>query len=393
MVKYCDICNNTHKNIKVNRCNNCRYGLCDICDKIINIKYKECLEHIPKYRKAKLLASQNKNVIKNSETIKVEDTSFYLSLEEIVKNVIDYIIEKIDHIIEPIIDVLIETTTFSLIIPPVIKLFKSSIIIDEKLEFQLKNDKLFQQMYNSFDNILKKMYDKMDSLTKRDLYSFMQNNNYKLNKNNTLLLINIGNQIMTYTHYKYILIDLETTGFNKNTNSIIQIGAKIFDEDNIFNKYINPDVEIPSIIETLTGITNTFIKQNGTPLKNVLTEFILWMLSIKEPLILVGHNINTFDIPFLEAEFIKAGINNWQSYVNIYGSIDTLKIIKYDKTIKKSFTDIKNCKLLTIYKYLYDDIPINVHNAIGDINMIEKILNHTKLNYLWRDTDIKQFYK
>ena len=38
----CSICGDEHKNRKVNRCNKCRQGLCDNCDKKIDIKYKLC---------------------------------------------------------------------------------------------------------------------------------------------------------------------------------------------------------------------------------------------------------------------------------------------------------------------------------------------------------------
>jgi hypothetical protein len=41
----CDICHDPHKNRKVNRCNDCRIGLCDICGKTINPIYKTCWQH------------------------------------------------------------------------------------------------------------------------------------------------------------------------------------------------------------------------------------------------------------------------------------------------------------------------------------------------------------
>lgn len=38
----CEKCGNQHKNRVVNRCNQCRIGHCDKCNKIINKKYKKC---------------------------------------------------------------------------------------------------------------------------------------------------------------------------------------------------------------------------------------------------------------------------------------------------------------------------------------------------------------
>lgn len=40
--KTCEKCMKTHKNRIVNRCNNCRYGLCDICNIEIDNKYHKC---------------------------------------------------------------------------------------------------------------------------------------------------------------------------------------------------------------------------------------------------------------------------------------------------------------------------------------------------------------
>ncbi len=38
----CEICDKPHKNRKVNRCNECRVGICDDCNKPCNEKYKRC---------------------------------------------------------------------------------------------------------------------------------------------------------------------------------------------------------------------------------------------------------------------------------------------------------------------------------------------------------------
>ena len=38
----CEKCGEPHKNRVVNRCNNCRKGVCDECDKECELKYKKC---------------------------------------------------------------------------------------------------------------------------------------------------------------------------------------------------------------------------------------------------------------------------------------------------------------------------------------------------------------
>ena len=38
----CDACGNPHQNRKVNRCNTCRMGICDMCGVLCNPQYKMC---------------------------------------------------------------------------------------------------------------------------------------------------------------------------------------------------------------------------------------------------------------------------------------------------------------------------------------------------------------
>ena len=38
----CEMCNETHRNRTVNRCNKCRKGFCDECSCVIQTKYRKC---------------------------------------------------------------------------------------------------------------------------------------------------------------------------------------------------------------------------------------------------------------------------------------------------------------------------------------------------------------
>lgn len=40
----CEICDEPHKNRKVNRCNDCRIGICDDCNSKCNPRYKKCYD-------------------------------------------------------------------------------------------------------------------------------------------------------------------------------------------------------------------------------------------------------------------------------------------------------------------------------------------------------------
>lgn len=99
----------------------------------------------------------------------------------------------------------------------------------------------------------------------------------------------------------YVVFDVETTGFSPRNDKIIEIGAvkvrdnKIVDE---LSSLIKIDFELPSIIKTLTGISDEDLFY-GEPEKETLEKFV----SFVGQDYLIGHNVK-FDI-----NFVSAGIN------------------------------------------------------------------------------------
>ena len=132
----------------------------------------------------------------------------------------------------------------------------------------------------------------------------------------------------------YVVFDIETTGFSIQRNEIIQIAAKIIDnngfelEDGSFSSLVKPKCLINHIISSLTGITNEQVK-NEESIEIVLKKFINFIhqtlsfsskfdkedMTIDESfqhvqgktVILVAHNGNRFDIPFLMSK-MPAGV-------------------------------------------------------------------------------------
>ncbi|MBT3704618.1 hypothetical protein HOG17_02435 [Candidatus Peregrinibacteria bacterium] len=103
----------------------------------------------------------------------------------------------------------------------------------------------------------------------------------------------------------FISLDLETTGLDKRTNRIIEIGATKFDlEGNMeeFQTFIDPGIPIPQFITHITGIKNEDVE--GAP---TLEEKTPELLEFIGDLPIVGHFIS-FDTSFLKAKGLK--INN-----------------------------------------------------------------------------------
>ena len=73
-----------------------------------------------------------------------------------------------------------------------------------------------------------------------------------------------------------VALDLETTGLDPRTDSIIEIGAIRFNNRRIeeeFETLINPQRGIPEFITRLTGISNPMV-QNSPTIEEVLPELV-----------------------------------------------------------------------------------------------------------------------
>lgn len=148
----------------------------------------------------------------------------------------------------------------------------------------------------------------------------------------------------------YIIFDLETTGFGKDTE-IIEISALKVENDKIidsFDSLVCPSTPISADITALTGITNDMV--NNAPLcEDILPEFIDFIGNDT----LVGHNITTYDMPILR----RLALN----LLNITISnpiVDTLYLSKHKLSLD-------NYKLITIATYFNIDYS-QAHRALND---------------------------
>ena len=95
----------------------------------------------------------------------------------------------------------------------------------------------------------------------------------------------------------YVVFDLETTGVDTQEDSIIEISAVKVKNHVItdqFSRLINPGTHIPAGATKINGITDEMVKE-APGLTEVLPEF----LSFIEGEVLIGHNIQSFDLIFL----------------------------------------------------------------------------------------------
>ena len=110
------------------------------------------------------------------------------------------------------------------------------------------------------------------------------------------------NNDLTITKQKYVVFDLETTGFHAKYNGIIEFGACKIEDGKIVDKkpfFINPEQKINSTIEKLTGISDEDIK-DAINEKQGLKEMIEYFGNH----ILIAHNAK-FDMSFIYKKIEK----------------------------------------------------------------------------------------
>ena len=152
---------------------------------------------------------------------------------------------------------------------------------------------------------------------------------------------------------KFVAIDVETTGLDKEKNEIIEIGAAKFINGELVDKFsqlVSIEGEIPEDVIRITGITNKDLR--GKPkIEEVQEDFNNFIQNF----LLVGHNIS-FDIGFLEKCIeIKNPV------------VDTLEL----SHILLPF--VKNHSLTTIADYLGINVQV-AHRAYEDAMNSGKIL-------------------
>lgn len=156
----------------------------------------------------------------------------------------------------------------------------------------------------------------------------------------------------------YVVFDLETTGISPEQDSIIEISAiKVKGHEPVeeFSALVNPGRHIPKEASRINGITDELVREEPGLLV-VLPHF----LSFIGDEILVGHNIQSFDLRFLyrdAARFLAAELPN--------DYIDTLSMAR------ACLPQLRHHRLTDISQY-FSIATEGAHRALNDCIMNQK---------------------
>ena len=161
-------------------------------------------------------------------------------------------------------------------------------------------------------------------------------------------------------------LDLETTGINVSLDKIVEIAIiKIMPDGTkqIKRKLVNPEMPIPAPASEVHGISDEMVKDAPTfkQIANEIKQFI-------EGADLAGYNSNRFDIPMLNEEFLRAGIQ-----------IDMLSRKLLD--VQKVFHMMEQRTLSAAYKFYCDKNLEDAHTAEADAMATFEVLEAQVVKY------------
>ncbi len=166
-----------------------------------------------------------------------------------------------------------------------------------------------------------------------------------------------GRRIVKYVP-DYVVFDLETTGTNYMKDSIIEISAvrvKNAEVTDTFSTLVNPQRPIPYYATQINGITDEMAAD--APL---LSEALENFLEFVKDAVLVGHNIQSFDLKFVyraAQELFGRDVEN--------DFIDTLYMAR------QCLPQLSHHKLTDIASYFQIDSK-GAHRALNDCMMNQK---------------------
>jgi DNA polymerase-3 subunit epsilon len=159
--------------------------------------------------------------------------------------------------------------------------------------------------------------------------------------------------------YRPIYYDTETTGVRSDKDRIIEIAAFDPVDNREFVHFINPGIPIPPEATAIHNITDAMVKE-ASGFGEVMLQFIAFC---PEKTVLIAHNNDAFDKPFLHAESKRAGVS-----LPAYEYLDTLK------WARKYRPDLPRHTLQSL-RETYGIAANQAHRALDDVIVLHRVFS------------------
>ncbi len=154
-----------------------------------------------------------------------------------------------------------------------------------------------------------------------------------------------------------IYFDTETTGIKPDKDRIIEIAGYDAMHDRCFQKFINPGCPIPAEATAIHHITNEMVA-SAPSFAGVIAEF---MEFCEGEAVLIAHNNDAFDFPFLRYEFGRHALK-----MPAWKSLDTLK------WARRYRPDLPRHPLQFL-REIYGIPPNQAHRALDDVMVLHQV--------------------
>lgn len=173
----------------------------------------------------------------------------------------------------------------------------------------------------------------------------------------------------------YVMFDIETSGYSYNTDKITEISAlkvENFEIIDSFSSLINVSDPIPESITKLTGINNKMLT-DAPDINEVVSGFMDFIGDYT----IIGHNIASFDIPFINAALSPHNLRLNNKYV------DTLKM---SRSLIPELESHSLKSLSALFNISYD----GAHRALNDCHINNSV--YLKLLEIYKNPEVKSEY-
>ncbi|PON89528.1 Exonuclease/helicase-like [Trema orientale] len=165
-----------------------------------------------------------------------------------------------------------------------------------------------------------------------------------------------------------IVFDIETTGFSRENESIIEIALQILrgGKNSTFQTLVNPDKYVANA--HVHGITTNM------ELIPILLEYVRSHQIPGGHVLWIAHNARSFDVPFLIKEFNRCSIDipsNWRF-------LDTLPLAR--EVMKSEGSKLSRISLQALREHYGIPLVGSAHRAMSDVNCLSLVLQRITFN-------------
>lgn len=155
-----------------------------------------------------------------------------------------------------------------------------------------------------------------------------------------------------------IFFDTETTGTNPKSDRIVELAAYDSTTGKSFERLINPGIPIPPETIAVHQITDDMVK-DAPNFAVIAAEFVSFC---EGDVVLIAHNADSFDTPFLQNEFRRNDVQLPQEWI-------FLDSLKWSRRYRKDLPRHS----LQFLRQTYGITANQAHRALNDVMVLYEV--------------------